>query len=390
MKIHEYQAKELLKRYGVPVPGGQVAFSKEEAVEAAKAMGAEDGMVVVKAQIHAGGRGKGGGVKLATGMEEAKKCIDDIMGMQLVTHQTGPKGQKVKRLLIAEAVDIAHEYYLGLVLDRDSSQVTIMASTEGGVDIEDVAANTPEKIIKVKVDPAVGIQAYQVREIAYALNLPKAATKDAFKVLSGCYEAYIKEDASLLEVNPLILTKEDRLLALDAKINLDDNAAFRHKEWAELRDLDEEEQSEIEASKYDLNYIKLDGSIGCLVNGAGLAMSTMDIIQHYGDAPANFLDVGGSANQKAVTEGFKLILSDPKVKGLLVNIFGGIMKCDIIAAAVIGAAKEIDINVPLVVRLEGTNVEKGKAMLAESGLKLILADDMNDAAKKIVNAVKAA
>ncbi len=388
MKIHEYQGKEILKKYGVPVPRGQVAFSVEEAIEAAKIIGGESGRVVVKAQIHAGGRGKGGGVKLANNLEEAKKHINDIFGMQLVTHQTGPEGKEVKRLLIEEVGSIAHEYYLGMVIDREAQRVTIMASTEGGMDIEEVAAKTPEKILKVVIDPAVGIQPYQVRQLFYGLKLPKSASKDAHKVITGCYNAFMNEDASLLEINPLVLTEDGGLVALDAKINFDGNALFRHPDILEMRDLEEENPHEIKAAEYGLSYIKLDGNIGCLVNGAGLAMSTMDIIKHHGGEPANFLDVGGSATQEAVTEGFKIILSDPKVKGILVNIFGGIMKCDIIAGAVIGAAKEIGINVPLVVRLEGTNVEQGRKMLEESDVSLIRAGDMNDAAKKIVDAVK--
>jgi len=389
VKIHEYQAKDILRKYGVPVPNGQVAFSVEEAVSAAESFFSEGKKVVVKAQIHAGGRGKGGGVKLASTLDEAKTHINNILGMQLVTHQTGPEGKEVKRLLVEEASNIEHEYYLGLVLDRETSHVTIMASTEGGMDIEEVAEKTPEKILKVQIDPATGLQAYQVRELFYGLGLPKSAMKDAFKVINGCCDAFIKEDASLFEINPLILTGDGGLMALDGKINFDENASFRHPDHQELRDLDEEEPSEIEASKYDLSYIKLDGNIGCLVNGAGLAMATMDIIKYHGGEPANFLDVGGSANQEAVTAGFKLILSEPKVKGILVNIFGGIMKCDLIAKAVIAAAKEIDMNVPLVVRLEGTNVEEGKALLAASDIDLISGDDMNDAAKKIVDAVAA-
>lgn len=390
LKIHEYQGKAILKKYGVPVPSGQVAFTLEDAKTVAQDMAGEDNVVVVKAQIHAGGRGKGGGVKLARGSAEAIARAEEILGMTLITHQTGPEGKLVQRLLIEEGCDIKHEYYLGMVMDRETSRVTLMASTEGGMDIEEVAASTPDKILKVAVDPAVGLQGFQIRQLIFGLGLPKSAQKSAFKVIKGCYDAYIQEDATLLEINPLVLTGDGTMLALDAKLNFDGNASFRHKEWDDLRDLSEEEGSEIEASKYDLNYIKLDGNIGCLVNGAGLAMGTMDIIKHYGGEPANFLDVGGSASQEAVAAGFKLILSDPSVQGILVNIFGGIMKCDVIAAAVISAAQEIDIPVPLVVRLQGTNVDKGKAMLAESDVAVIPADDMIDAAQKIVNAVKEA
>lgn len=388
MKIHEYQAKDILKQYGVPLCSGKVAFTVDEAVEAAREIGGEQCKVVVKAQIHAGGRGKGGGVKLTTGLDQVRQVASQILGMQLVTHQTGANGQTVRRLLIEAASSISKEYYLGLVLDRETSLITIMASTEGGVDIEEVAAHSPHKILKIPVNPAVGIQAYQIRNLIYGLGLPSTAAKDAHNVIGGCYRAFVQEDASLLEINPLVLTAEGRLIALDAKINLDSNASFRHPQWAEWRDLDEEDPNEIQASKYDLSYIKLDGNIGCLVNGAGLAMATMDIIKYHGGEPANFLDVGGSASEEAVTEGFKLILSDPKVKAILVNIFGGIMKCDVIAAAIIAAAKQVGITVPLVVRLEGTNVVEGKAMLAQSGLSLIAAEDMNDAAHKIVQAIQ--
>ena len=389
MKIHEYQAKGLLKKYGVPVPNGRVAFSVEEAVEAAKDIVAQGKKVVVKAQIHAGGRGKGGGVKVAGNLDEATQYAKQILGMTLITHQTGSQGQLVKRLLVEEGCAIAHEYYFGMVLDRETSRVTIMASTEGGMDIEEVAAKTPEKILKAQVNPATGVGDYQINQLFFDLGLPASAAKDFRKLVIGCYNAYVKEDASLFEINPLVLTQDGGLIALDGKINFDDNAGFRHPEWAEMRDLDEEEPTEIQAAKFDLSYVKLDGNIGCLVNGAGLAMSTMDIIKHHGGEPANFLDVGGSASQEAVTEGFKIILSDPLVKGILVNIFGGIMKCDVIAAAVIAAAKEIQMTVPLVVRLEGTNVELGKKMLEESGLKILSADDLNDAAQKIVQAIRA-
>lgn len=390
MKIHEYQAKAILREYGVPLLQGKPAFSVDEAVAIAQEVGGDDVKVVVKAQIHAGGRGKGGGVKLATGVDDVRAKADSILGMQLVTHQTGPEGQKVQRLFVESACDIAKEFYLALVLDRETSRVTIMASTEGGMDIEEVAETHPEKILKVQVHPTLGLQGFQVRQLLFGLGLPKASFKDASKVISGCYKAFVEQDCSLLEINPLVLTSDDSMLALDAKVNFDSNAEFRHKNWADLRDLDEEEASEIEAAKFDLNYIKLDGNIGCLVNGAGLAMSTMDIIKHHGGEPANFLDVGGGASEEAVTEGFKLILSEPKVKGIFVNIFGGIMKCDVIANAVIAAAKQIELNVPLVVRLEGTNVEQGREILAKSGLDLITGGDMNDAASKIVQAVKEA
>ncbi len=390
MNIHEYQAKAILREYGVPLLDGKVAFSVDEAVEIAKEIGGDDVKVVVKAQIHAGGRGKGGGVKLATGVDDVRAKADAILGMQLVTHQTGPEGQLVKRLFVESACDIAKEFYLGMVLDRETSRVTIMASTEGGMDIEEVAEKSPEKILKVQVHPTLGLQGYQIRELIFGLGIPKAASKDAARIIKGCYNVYMEKDCSLMEINPLVLTSDDKMLALDAKINFDSNAEFRHKDWSDLRDLDEEEASEVEASKFDLNYIKLDGNIGCMVNGAGLAMSTMDIIKYHGGEPANFLDVGGGASEEAVTEGFKLILSEPKVKGIFVNIFGGIMKCDIIANAVIAAAKQIDLNVPLVVRLEGTNVEQGREILANSGLNLITGGDMNDAARKICEAVKGA
>lgn len=389
MKIHEYQAKALLKKYGVPVPNGQVAFSVEEATAVAKQLGVGDKKVVVKAQIHAGGRGKGGGVKLASTLEEATAHSQAILGMTLITHQTGPQGQLVKRLLVEEGCNIQHEYYFGMVLDRETSRVTLMASTEGGMDIEEVAEKHPEKILKAQINPATGVGEFQIGQLFYDLGLPKSAAKDFRNVVLGCYNAYVQEDASLFEINPLVLTKEGGLLALDGKINFDDNAGFRHPEWAEMRDLDEEEPTEIQAAKFELSYVKLDGNIGCLVNGAGLAMSTMDIIKHHGGEPANFLDVGGSASQEAVTEGFKIILSDPNVKGILVNIFGGIMKCDVIAAAVIAAAKEIQMTAPLVVRLEGTNVDLGKKMLNDSGLAIVSADDLNDAAQKIVKAISA-
>jgi succinyl-CoA synthetase beta subunit len=388
MKIHEYQAKELLKRYGVAVPRGGVAFSPQEAVEAAKALGGE--VWVVKAQIHAGGRGKGGGVKLARSIGEVESLAREILGMQLITHQTGPEGQEVKRLYIEEGADIARELYLGVVLDRDTSRVCFMASVEGGMEIEKVAEETPEKILKEWVDPVVGLSGYQARNLAFGLGLEGKSVNKAVKFMTALYRAFVENDCSLAEINPLVVTGGGDIVALDAKINFDGNAMFRHGDLAELRDLDEEDPKEVEASRFDLNYISLDGNIGCMVNGAGLAMSTMDIIKHFGGEPANFLDVGGGATTEKVTAGFKIILSDPAVKGVFVNIFGGIMKCDVIANGVVAAARELGLEVPVAVRLAGTNVDLGKKILAESGLKLIPADDMADGAKKIVAAVAAA
>jgi succinyl-CoA synthetase beta subunit len=385
MKIHEYQGKQLLRKYGVPVPEGSLATTPTEVFQAAKSLG---GVTVVKAQIHAGGRGKGGGVKVAKTPEEAKVAGEKILGMMLKTHQTGPEGQKVKKVWVEAGCNIARELYLGMVLDRASSRVTMMASAEGGMEIEEVAAKSPEKIFKAAVDPAVGFQGYQGRQLAYALKLDKAVAGKFVKFAAALAKAYEEADCSLLEINPLVLTKEGEVLALDAKINFDDNALFRHPNYEELRDMDEEDPNEWEAKKYDLSYISLDGNIGCMVNGAGLAMGTMDIIKLHGGEPANFLDVGGGATTEKVTAAFKIILSDPKVKGILVNIFGGIMKCDVIATGVVAAAKEIGLKVPLVVRLLGTNVELGKKILADSGLPIISADTMSEAAKKIVAAVK--
>ncbi|MSP62887.1 MAG: ADP-forming succinate--CoA ligase subunit beta [Myxococcales bacterium] len=401
MKIHEYQGKELLKRYGVPVPKGRAALSLSEAEEAIRAIQQETGspVVVVKAQIHAGGRGKGGGVKVAKGYEDAVAKAKAIFGMQLVTHQTGPEGTRVKRLLIEQGIDIARELYLGLVLDRVTGRVTVMASTEGGMEIEEVAAKHPEKIIKQSIDPAVGFRPWQAREIAFALGLKGDEIKSAVKFLTALVEAYHQLDCSLLEVNPLVVTRQGEVIALDAKINFDDNALYRHPDFSELRDLDEEDPSEIEAKRHDLSYIHLDGTIGCMVNGAGLAMSTMDIIKHYGGMPANFLDVGGGATAEKVTAAFKIITHDPRVRGIFVNIFGGIMKCDTIANGVVIAAKEVGLlgpgrrqgsersearEIPLVVRLEGTNVELGRQILRDSGLNVVSASDMADGAKKIV------
>ena len=385
MKIHEYQGKELLKKYGVTVPRGGAAFTADEAVAVAEALGGS--VWVVKAQIHAGGRGKGGGVKLARSLDEVRTLSSQILGMQLVTHQTGPGGQKVRRLYIEEGADIARELYLGVVLDRETSRLCFMASTEGGMDIEHVAAHTPEKILKEWVDPLIGLADYQARNLAFALGLSGGSVNKTVTFMKALYRAFIDNDCSLAEINPLIVTGSGDIIALDAKINFDDNALFRHPELANYRDLDEEDPKEVEASKYDLSFIALDGNIGCLVNGAGLAMSTMDIIKYYGGEPANFLDVGGGATTEKVTAAFKIILGDPNVKGIFVNIFGGIMKCDVIAAGVIAATRELGLSVPVVVRLEGTNVELGKALLVESGLNLQSANDMADGAQKIVAAV---
>jgi succinyl-CoA synthetase beta subunit len=385
MNIHEYQGKEILRKYGVTVPNGKVAFTVEEAVEAAKELGSE--VCVVKAQIHAGGRGKAGGVKVARNLEEVRTYASEILGKTLVTHQTGPEGKEVKRLLIEEGCDIKKEYYVGLVLDRATSRVVLMASEEGGTEIEEVAAKTPEKIFKEEIDPVVGLTAFQARRIAFNINIPKELVNQAVKFMMGLYQAYIENDCSIAEINPLVVTGDGKVMALDAKLNFDSNALYRHKDILEMRDLDEEDPKEIEASKYDLSYISLDGNIGCMVNGAGLAMATMDIVKYYGGEPANFLDVGGGATAEKVTEAFKIILSDPNVKGIFVNIFGGIMKCDVIATGVVEAAKQVGLEVPLVVRLEGTNVELGKKILNESGLNIIAAESMADGAQKIVSLV---
>lgn len=385
MNIHEYQGKELLRQYGVAVPNGKVAFSPEEAVKAAKELGSE--VVVVKAQIHAGGRGKAGGVKIAKNLDDVRAYAKELLGKVLVTHQTGPEGKEVKRLYIEEGSDIQKEYYLGLVLDRASSRVTLMGSEEGGMDIEEVAAATPEKIFKEEIDPVVGLTGFQARRMAFNMNIPAKLVNKAAKLMLGLYEAFVDKDAAIVEINPLVVTGAGEVVALDAKFNFDGNALYRHKDIVELRDFDEEDEKEIEASKYDLSYISLDGNIGCMVNGAGLAMATMDTISYYGGSPANFLDVGGGATAEKVTEAFKIILSDKNVKGIFVNIFGGIMKCDIIAEGVIVAAKEVGLEVPLVVRLEGTNVDKGKSLLNESGLNIVAADSMADGAQKIVELV---
>ncbi|MGB0576074.1 MAG: malate--CoA ligase subunit beta [Alphaproteobacteria bacterium] len=388
MNIHEYQAKEVLRGFGVAVPKGGVAYTPDEAVKVAEELGGP--VWVVKAQIHAGGRGKGGGVKLAKSIDEVKQLADEMIGMTLITHQTGPEGKEVGRVYVEDGCDIARELYLGLLIDRATSRVTIMASTEGGMEIEEVAAKTPEKILKVAIDPACGMQAFHARKIAFGLGLEGDQVKSAVKFLMAMYKAFEQLDASIVEINPLVVTGSGDVIALDAKMNFDDNALFRHKDIAELRDESEEDPTELEAAKFDLNYVKLDGNIGCMVNGAGLAMATMDIIKLYGGEPANFLDVGGGASRERVTAAFKLILSDPNVEGLLVNIFGGIMRCDVIAEGVVAAAREVSLTVPLVVRLAGTNVELGKTILEESGLPIIAADDLGDAAEKAVKAVKEA
>lgn len=386
MNIHEYQAKQVLAKYGVAVPQGQVAYNAQEAVQAAQGLGGE--LWVVKAQIHAGGRGKGGGVKLAKTLDEVESHAKNMLGMTLVTHQTGPEGKKVSRIYVEEGTSIDKELYLSLLVDRASSRLTFVASREGGMEIEEVAEKEPEKIIKQSIDPAAGLQPYQIRKLAFGLQIPKAMHGQFNKFIQGIYKAFLDTDASQLEINPLVITGDNQLVALDAKFNFDENALFRHPDILEMRDPDEEDPLELEAAKFDLSYIKMDGSIGCMVNGAGLAMATMDIIQLEGGSPANFLDVGGGANREKVTEAFKLILSDENVKGILVNIFGGIMRCDIIAEGIITAAREVNLNIPLVVRLEGTNVELGKKLLASSGLAITAADDLGDAAKKIVSAVK--
>ena len=382
MKIHEYQGKELLKKFGVPVPRGIVARSPDEAYQAAKDLACEP--VVVKAQIHAGGRGKGGGVKLAKSADEARDIARKMLGMKLVTHQTGPEGREVRVLLIEEGLPIDKEFYLGIVLDRASGRPVFMASAAGGMDIEEVAAKTPEKIFKETIDPAVDFRPFQARKLAFALRLPGALVSQAAKFMQSLYAAYEAMDASLVEINPFLLTKDNRLIALDAKVNFDDNALFRHPDFRDLRDLNEEEPLEIEASKFDLNYIKLDGNIACMVNGAGLAMATMDIIKLAGGEPANFLDVGGGASQERVEAAFRILLADSNVRAVLINIFGGIVRCDMVARGVVGAAKNLAVKVPVVVRLEGTNVEAGQRVIRESGLNFTVASGMKDAAEKVV------
>ncbi len=386
MNIHEYQAKEVFRKYNVAVPNSKVAFSVDEAVEAAKELGTD--ITVVKAQIHAGGRGKAGGVKIAKSIDEVKEHAQNILGKVLVTEQTGPEGKEVKRLLIEEGCDIQKEYYLGVVLDRATSKVVMMGSEEGGTEIEEVAERTPEKIFKEVVDPVTGLNPFQARRLAFNMNIPDEMINKAVSFMMSLYQLFVEKDCSIAEINPLVTTGDGNVLALDAKLNFDDNALYRQKDILELRDLDEEDPKEIEASKYDLSYVALDGNIGCMVNGAGLAMSTMDIIKYYGGEPANFLDVGGGATAEKVTEAFKIILSDKNVKGIFVNIFGGIMKCDVIAEGVVEATKQVGLEIPLVVRLEGTNVKQGKEILNKSGLNITSADSMADGAEKIVSLVK--
>ncbi len=383
MKIHEYQAKEILKKYNVPVPKGKVAFTVDEAVQAAQEIGGN--VWVVKAQIHSGGRGKGGGVKVAKSLDEVKEFSQNMLGMNLVTHQTGPEGRIVKRLLIEQGINILRELYVGITLDRAISKNVVMVSTEGGMEIEKVAAETPEKIIKEAVEPALGIQQYQARKLGYALGLSGDQLRNCVKFLTALSDAYEKTDASLAEINPLVVTKEGDVLALDAKMNFDDNALGRHPEIVAYRDLDEEDPLEVEASKFNLNYIKLDGNVGCMVNGAGLAMGTMDIIKLAGGMPANFLDVGGGANKTTVANGFKIILSDPNVKAILINIFGGIVRCDRVAEGVIDAAKEMHVHVPIVVRLEGTNAKEAGILLRDSGLNFEVASSLKEAAEKVTS-----
>jgi succinyl-CoA synthetase beta subunit len=386
MNVHEFQAKSVLKRYGVAVPEGREVTSPADARAACEALG---GRCVIKAQIHAGGRGKAGGVKLCKSPAEAEAAATELLGKTLVTHQTGPQGREVKRLLAEALSEIERECYLGMVVDRVTGRPALMASSEGGVEIEEVAARAPEKILRESIDPAVGLQAFQARKLAFGIGLPATAVNRAVAFMTALYRAFVETDASMAEINPLVVTRQGELLALDAKMGFDDNALFRHADIRALRDLNEEDAKEIEASKFDLNYIALDGSIGCMVNGAGLAMATMDIIKHFGGEPANFLDVGGGATAEKVTEAFKIILSDDKVRAVLVNIFGGIMRCDVIASGVIEAARQIQLALPVVVRLEGTNVELGRQMLKDSGLNLIAASDMSDAAKKVVAATAA-
>ncbi|MFN7647534.1 MAG: ADP-forming succinate--CoA ligase subunit beta [Acidobacteriota bacterium] len=385
MKIHEYQGKAILARYGVPVPKGKVAFTVEEAEAAARELG---GFVVVKAQIHAGGRGKGGGVKVVKTVEDAVAAAQKILGMQLVTHQTGPQGQKVGRLLIEEALPIEKELYLGITLDRASGKNVFMASSEGGMEIEEVAHHTPEKILKEVIEPGIGLSGYQARKLAFGIGIPAASVNAAAKAMMALAKAYDEIDCSLAEINPFILLKDGRVMALDAKINIDDNAMFRHPEFAELRDLAEEDPLEVEASKFSLNYIKLDGNIACMVNGAGLAMATMDIVKYAGGEPANFLDVGGGANEEQIKNAFRILLSDAAVKAVFINIFGGILRCDILATGVVNAARELGISVPIVIRMEGTNVAEGKKILAESGFNFGVADGMKDGAEQVVRAAQ--
>jgi succinyl-CoA synthetase beta subunit len=382
MKIHEYQGKEILRKYGVPVPRGEVAFTPDEARDVAARLGG--GVVVVKAQIHAGGRGKGGGVKVVKSADEVREVAKHMLGMRLVTYQTGPEGSIVKRLLIEEGLQIARELYLGIVIDRSTQKPVLMVSQEGGVEIEKVAAETPERIFKAFIDPALGLQAFQARQLAFSLGLAGDQVAKGVRMMMALYQAFVATDASLLEINPLIVTAGGDLLALDAKLNFDDNALFRHADIRDLRDLDEEAPLEVEASKYSLNYIKLDGTIGCMVNGAGLAMATMDIIKLAGGEPANFLDVGGGASAEQIKNAFRILMSDTHVKAVLINIFGGILRCDVLAQGVIAAVQDLGVRVPIVIRMEGTNVETGKQMLKESGLNFATADTMGEAAEKVV------
>ncbi|TDJ51802.1 MAG: ADP-forming succinate--CoA ligase subunit beta [Nitrospina sp.] len=386
MNIHEYQGKELFRKYNVPVPNGILIHDKSEAVRAAEEIGTP--VVVVKAQIHAGGRGKGGGVKLAKSPQEAEQHAGDILGMTLVTHQTGPEGRRVRKVLIEEGMEIARELYISLLIDRQTSRVMIMASEAGGMEIEEVAAETPEKIITEVINPVVGVKPYLARKIAFALNIKGEALKKAVPFIMNLYQCFVKEDLSMLEINPLVITGDDGVLALDAKIDIDDNALARHKDTQEFRDLDEEDPNEIEASKHNLNYIQLDGNIGCMVNGAGLAMATMDIIKHSGGEPANFLDVGGGANEEQIENAFRILVSDKKVKAILINIFGGILRCDILAAGVVAATKTINLQIPVVIRMEGTNMAEGHQILKDSGLNFIIGQGMKDAAKKAVQAIQ--
>jgi succinyl-CoA synthetase beta subunit len=386
MNIHEYQAKEILKRFGVPVPQGKIAWTPQEAKAAAIELGA--GACVVKAQIHAGGRGKAGGVKIARNPEDAEHKAGEMLGKKLVTHQTGPEGRRVRRVLVEQGLNIERELYLAMALDRAQSRVTVIGCAEGGVEIEEVAARHPEKILKEAIDPVIGLAGFQCRRLAYALGIPSQLTGKTVAVMQALYRAFDECDASLAEINPLVITKEGQVMALDAKMNFDSNAFFRQKEIVALRDLDEEEPREVEASKYGLSYIPLEGNIACMVNGAGLAMATMDIIKHYGGEPANFLDVGGGANEEKVAQAFKILLADRRVRGVLINVFGGIMRCDVLAQGVVDAARELNVKAPIVVRMQGTNVDIGRKILADSGLAIISAETMAEAAQKIVEAVK--
>jgi len=388
MKIHEYQAKELFRKYHIPVPNGQVAYTPEEAVEAARMLKDSVSKFVVKAQIHAGGRGKGGGVKVVDSLDGVRDAANQILGMQLITHQTGPEGKKVKSVLVEEASNIARELYISVVLDRATSRPVIMASQDGGMDIEEVAEKTPERIIKEVVHPTIGLQAFQARKLAYALGIPKEGMKEAVQLISNLYKFFIEADCAMVEVNPLVVTADNRVFALDAKVSFDSNALYRHPEIVGYRDLDEEDPLEVEASRYNLNYIKLEGNVGCMVNGAGLAMATMDIIKQYGAAPANFLDVGGSATDEALENAFRILISDKSVQVVFINIFGGILRCDKLAEGVVKAAKKLDMKLPLVIRMKGTNVDLGKQILAQSGIQYAAADEMAEAAEKVASFLK--